>query len=144
MKLCEKCGKEFETEGLRCPACRKEEKKDQNKAEEKALAAAEKTFPIFIVIGAVLTAGGVAAALFTNFLVGIALLILAEAFCLVPTVMIKKAVRRSNTDLLRLELDERTKAVTKEMKAASVPYKICRALSLIALVAIFAVLFMNV
>lgn len=144
MKLCEKCGKEFETEGLRCPACRKEEKKDQNEAETKTLAAAVKTFPIFIIIGAVLTGAGVAAALFINFFVGISLLVLAEAFCYVPTVMIKKAVKRTNPALLRLELDERTKEVTKEMKNGSVPYKICRTVALIALVAILAVIFMNV
>ena len=144
MKLCEKCGKEFETEGLRCPSCRKDEKKDSDEMGSQELDAAVKKFPIFILAGVMLTGAGIASALFLNFFAGVGVLLAAEIFCYVPTIMIKKAVKRSYPTLTRLELDEKIKETAKEMKNTCTSYKICRAVALIALAAICGAVFVNV
>lgn len=144
MKLCKSCGREITDDAVFCRSCLQDLKDEKVKKETLALDAASRIFPVFIVLGAVLIGVGVASALFVNYLIGIALLLVTEVLCCIPTIEIRNAVKKSNPDLLRLELSERIKEVTEKMKSTSLSYKLCKAVALIALVAIFAVILMNV
>lgn len=144
MKLCKSCGREIADDAVFCQSCLQEQKDEKAKKETLALDAASRTFPVFIILGAALIGAGVASALFLNYLIGIAVLLVSEILCYIPTFEIKRAVKKSNPDLSQLERSERAKEMIEKMKNTNLPYKICRAVALVALVAILAVILMNV
>lgn len=125
MKTCEKCGKEFADEILKCPDC-----SEKAVAYEQAL----KNAKITNIVGIALIVVGVICALFVNIWVGAVLCLVAELACLLPNSKVQKLFKQNNTgvtDKKKLKAD--SKALTKELKSKNKDYKLSFIIALISL-----------